>query len=437
MFNYARSDTHFLLYIYDRMRNELIEKSESTEPRENLVDVVLARSKEEALRRYERPFHDSERGSGPLGWYHMICRTPMLFSREQFAVFKAVHQWRDNVARQEDESLHLVMPKYVMLNIAREMPIDMASLLRCSHPISAPTRNRISDLLRIITTAKAAGATGPELKEVSRSWEVAYSSQQVGQGATGSLDPAPKHSVNDESGPPKVQPKNPCIKLERSRFWGDIFGGSAWEVQETRNTLQPESLRLALPLPQLTAEIFEDLKAEAGQHNQSPPSEHQFVKHRAEKEDDVFIIKQVGGSRKRKIADVQEASTQLSENIEKEDEMKISHNDVDEDAAQEKAERKAERKARRKLEAEMRKFEELQEMRKLEELQDTNDGGDGGDQGDFDYANAPSVLHAKRDGNDRAGPAKSFDPYSKSLDAPKGMRKSKKEIAGKSFTFKG
>ena len=159
MFNYARSDTHFLLYIYDNLRNELIEKSDSSQPDGNLIEVVMNNSKEEALQRYERPLYDPQRGLGAMGWYNMLCRTPALFSREQFAVFRAVHQWRDKIARQEDESLHHIMPKHVLYSIAREMPLDMPSLLGCSHPMSNIFQKRKKDLLGVIKNAKMVGAT--------------------------------------------------------------------------------------------------------------------------------------------------------------------------------------------------------------------------------------------------------------------------------------
>ncbi|EEP82014.1 conserved hypothetical protein [Uncinocarpus reesii 1704] len=64
MFDYARSDTHYLLYIYDHLRNELIERST---PGENLIDYVQENSKEEALQRYERPVYDTETGQGAGG----------------------------------------------------------------------------------------------------------------------------------------------------------------------------------------------------------------------------------------------------------------------------------------------------------------------------------------------------------------------------------
>ena len=44
MIKYAREDTHYLLYIYDRMRNELIRREKN----------VLNRSRDICLKKYEK-----------------------------------------------------------------------------------------------------------------------------------------------------------------------------------------------------------------------------------------------------------------------------------------------------------------------------------------------------------------------------------------------
>ena len=44
MVKYAREDTHYLLYIYDRMRNELIRRSDNDT--KNLLNTVIERSTE-------------------------------------------------------------------------------------------------------------------------------------------------------------------------------------------------------------------------------------------------------------------------------------------------------------------------------------------------------------------------------------------------------
>ncbi|KAJ5240130.1 hypothetical protein N7468_004749 [Penicillium chermesinum] len=162
MFDYARSDTHYLLYIFDRLRNALIERST---PEENLIDFVLEGSKREALQRYERPVYDAENGQGQGGWYDVLTRTSGTLTREQFAVFKAVHQWRDEVAREVDEGYQCVFPKYMLFKLAHNMPTDMGTLLRTLSPVTPLTRERAKSLLLVIKEAKAAGATGPEWRD--------------------------------------------------------------------------------------------------------------------------------------------------------------------------------------------------------------------------------------------------------------------------------
>lgn len=437
MFNYARSDTHFLLYVYDHMRNELIDKSRPSQEDGNLIDVVLKKSRDEALQRYERPFYDFKRGTGSNGWYNLLYRNPALFDKQQFAVFRAAHQWRDTVARQEDESLHTVMPKHVLFNIARDMPIDMPSLLRLSHPISATLRSRAGDLLGVIKQAKLDGITGPEMKELMHPQPFTPSSLDTAR-------PTPTPILEDTQ-PPAAETQRiyPC-RTTNSQFWGPTFGSSAWQQPKPTIPVEHETLRLAIPLPQLTAQIFENVKngASATIEVASPgsrgPREHEYVKNRQFRSDDIFIVKELAGPRKRKAADLQDVSlpakpqsgvsSSAIANGEAQNGLRLSVTDEEQqNLAQTKDENKAERKAQRKLEKERRK----QEMQKAKD-QSAHEG----EPGAFDYASAPSVLHAKREHNDRSTSKKPFDPYSKSLDAPKGMRKAHKEIAGRSFTFK-
>ncbi len=447
MFDYARSDTHFLLYIYDHMRNELIERSDLSQPHGNQIDKVLNRSKEEALQRYEHQFYDADHGTGPTGWSPMLSRTAALLDKEQLAVFKAVHQWRDTVARQADESLHHVLPKHALFSIAREMPVDMSSLLRCSHPISIVLRARVGELLTIIHKAKVAGASGPNSKGLMHDQGSTSATERTEATRADTAGSVPVPAGDQGVTPPQAPTGKLPIRINHSRFWGSTMASTARRASQPNLQMQHGSLRLALPLPQLTAQIFDDKSSVAAGLSQVDPSvhaEHQFVKDRKPREDDVFIVKQLGGSRKRKASDLQDTSETAVAGTDSQagtgtghspaDEMEASLNDIEqEQMPREKADRKAQRKAQKKFDKEQR------EQRKREELGQVNGtgGGEGREEIEaFDYANAPSVLHAKRDNNDHTGPKKSFDPYTKSLDAPKGMRKSNKEIAGKSFTFK-
>lgn len=137
MSTYARSDTHFLLYIYDMLRLLLVERSstapvisDETRPLTNVKQVhhglihdVLTRSSRTAVRLYEIEVYDAEGGTGSSGWdtlarkwnkVGLVGSPSQMRGTEvqgsQAAVYKAVHRWREDVAREEDESTRFVLP---------------------------------------------------------------------------------------------------------------------------------------------------------------------------------------------------------------------------------------------------------------------------------------------------------------------------------------
>jgi exosome complex exonuclease RRP6 len=122
MLFYARSDTHFLLYIYDHLRNALLSRPASSPPATSLLHQVLSRSEKTALRTYDREPYDVEEGDGPCGWSTLALkwnRKALVFkefypefrgSEVEGEVYRAVHQWRDSVSREEDESTGYAHP---------------------------------------------------------------------------------------------------------------------------------------------------------------------------------------------------------------------------------------------------------------------------------------------------------------------------------------
>ena len=168
LFDYARSDTHYLLYIYDCMRNDLIQRSDFSRERDegDLIWNVLHKSNETALQRYEHPLYDSELGQGPMGWYKMLFRTHANFTRQQFSVFRALHKWRDDAARDQDDSIHYVMPNHQVFSLAHEMPTSRAELMGIIQPSTQTMRSRADELVSVIVKAKEDGIEGPEMIEV-------------------------------------------------------------------------------------------------------------------------------------------------------------------------------------------------------------------------------------------------------------------------------
>ncbi|CAG8571093.1 7725_t:CDS:2 [Ambispora gerdemannii] len=163
MLNYARADTHYLLYIYDCMRNELLQKSP------NLLQVTLDRSREVSLLKYEKERPDPETGKGNGGWKNDLSKCHRPFDNQQVAVFKALHAWRDTRAREEDESVRYVLPNNMLFELAQQMPIDASGVLSCCNPTPTLVRMHAIDIALLIErTKKEAEVSSNKPMEISK-----------------------------------------------------------------------------------------------------------------------------------------------------------------------------------------------------------------------------------------------------------------------------
>lgn len=415
MFYYARADTHFLLNIYDNMRNELIDRSHPEVPDQNCIESVLQKSKETSLLRYERQIYNAETGKGPGGWYQLLSKAPALFSSEQLAVFKAVHEWRDKIARADDDSTAFVMPNHVIFSIAKLMPMDMVALLAIAHPISYSVKSRSGELLEVVKTSKAQGKLGPSMMDVLRH----DSADAKANLLVGTVKPTPTPLV-------AIVDENHLVK-EQSSFWGNAFGSSIWDAATL--TKPDNDLRLAVPLPQLSSEVYttsSDLADRSIEKTSSLIQDSQPVTPASKDSNEAFVLKR--GSRPQRDA--------LSES-----EDAPSSHDMEVDEFQEldspgKAALLAERQSA-KLSRKNRKKAKRAESKAAEHGAKAA-AQDMADEEPFDYSKAESVLHGKRKSGEQEGPKtkRPFDPYTKSADAPKGMRRVQTEKAGKSYTFK-
>lgn len=150
MMQYARADTHFLLYIYDNLRNALLDRAGGLP---ELVQAVLERSQETALRVYKPEVYDSENGNGTGGWNTLAEKWGRALSGVQLAVFRAVHAWRDALARAEDESTRYVLPNHYLFQLAERPPADMSALLSVFRPVPPLVQAKASGLLEVIRAA--------------------------------------------------------------------------------------------------------------------------------------------------------------------------------------------------------------------------------------------------------------------------------------------
>ncbi|KAI7906905.1 ribonuclease H-like domain-containing protein [Cokeromyces recurvatus] len=160
MLNYARSDTHFLLYIYDCLRNELVNKSTSEDG--NLVRFCLQKSNEVALQKYDKEVYDHLHGLGPNGWKNMLSKWKYAINPQQLAVFKALHSWRDHTAREEDESCRYVLPNHMLMALVERMPTDSSGVIGCCNPCPTLVRMNAQEISYIIQKAKMEALLAPK-----------------------------------------------------------------------------------------------------------------------------------------------------------------------------------------------------------------------------------------------------------------------------------
>ncbi|KAG9948831.1 hypothetical protein KCU85_g4710, partial [Aureobasidium melanogenum] len=429
MFEYARSDTHFLLYIYDNMRNELIEKSDFSVPnheKDKIYDV-LTRSKDTALQRYEHPVYDAAQGLGAGGWYKMLSRTPALLDKQQFAVFRAVHQWRDQVAREQDDSTHYVMANHNIFSLAKEMPTEKAQLFAVAQNTSQTVRLRADELLSVIIKAKEQGENGPDMVSTLKEIEAqqlgvplnetpthfAALKQSQPKQAVVAASPAPQRPVLN-----RVNSSEPSgVRAKVSQFWGGLFGGKSQSEQPPPYS---SNISLSVPLPPLTAEVFASTApltapptpASATPTSATPTSALPTPKDR------IFTLKERG--RKRDSDAMSTGNDSLATNA---DEIDITADETLEAKREAKRQRKEAKKAAKEAAAQHAAEVDLEEE-------------------DFDYAAAPSVLDANKEDprdrkkNKKEPKTKAFNPFIKAMDTMKGMPRGQKERAGKSMTFR-
>lgn len=128
---YARADTHFLLNIYDQMRNALIKKGS--------LNIVLHESRKVARQRFEYYlFRPSERSPSVVTsisdkiepWQVILNKFHLNMTKKSLVM--ALYNWRDSIARRDDESVKYVMPDPVLVAIVGAAPTDSAGVLAAS-----------------------------------------------------------------------------------------------------------------------------------------------------------------------------------------------------------------------------------------------------------------------------------------------------------------
>uniref|UniRef100_A0A803MVA2 HRDC domain-containing protein n=1 Tax=Chenopodium quinoa TaxID=63459 RepID=A0A803MVA2_CHEQI len=126
MIKYAREDTHYLLYIHDVMKTTILSKY----GQDSLADVCRL-SHNISVRLYEKEVFNKD-----VSYLYLYGLSEADLDGKQLAVACALYEWRDNVAREEDESTGYVLPNKVLLEIAKKLPNneeDLMRIVKCKH----------------------------------------------------------------------------------------------------------------------------------------------------------------------------------------------------------------------------------------------------------------------------------------------------------------
>lgn len=131
MLRYAREDTHYLLYIYDLMRMKLSSMPRESEESDLPLVEVYKRSYDICMHLYEKELLTES------SYLYVYGLQGSGFNAQQLAVAAGLFEWRDVVARAEDESTGYILPNKTLLEIAKQMPVTvnkLRRLLKAKHP---------------------------------------------------------------------------------------------------------------------------------------------------------------------------------------------------------------------------------------------------------------------------------------------------------------
>ncbi|KAK3565668.1 hypothetical protein QTP86_014057, partial [Hemibagrus guttatus] len=145
MIEYAQADTHYLLYVYDRLRADLFDVANGQPA---LVQLVWSKSKDLCLKKYLKPIFTEE------SYMELYKRQKKRFNSQQLTAFRLMYAWRDKLAREEDESTGYILPNHMMVKIAEELPKEPQGIIACCNPTPPLVRQQINELHQLIKQAR-------------------------------------------------------------------------------------------------------------------------------------------------------------------------------------------------------------------------------------------------------------------------------------------
>ncbi|KAL6228516.1 hypothetical protein ACLB2K_002465 [Fragaria x ananassa] len=144
MVRYAREDTHYLLYIYDLMRAKLSSLPKESENSDAPLVEVYRRSYDICMHLYEKEVFTEN------SYLHIYGLQGACFNSQQLAIVSGLCEWRDVVARTEDESTGYILPNKTLLELAKQMPDTTNKLRRLVKSKHAYIEQHLASVVSVI-----------------------------------------------------------------------------------------------------------------------------------------------------------------------------------------------------------------------------------------------------------------------------------------------
>ncbi|XP_050360951.1 exosome component 10 isoform X2 [Nymphalis io] len=142
---YARLDTHYLLYIWRRMKGDLLDAGGGAY---NRLLSVFEVSRHLCGHTYNKEvLHENSH-------MNIYTRSKKSFNSRQMAALRMLYRWRDANAREMDESTNYLLPNHMMLTLAETLPKEMQGLSACCHPMSPFLKQNLVTVHRMLLSCR-------------------------------------------------------------------------------------------------------------------------------------------------------------------------------------------------------------------------------------------------------------------------------------------
>jgi ribonuclease D len=140
--NYARGDTHYLLYCYEHLRNDLLDKAAE----HDLLKNVYTQSTLLCRKTYQQPRFSE------TGYLKLISKKNP--TNQQTYALQELWKWRDATAREVDESPDYILPDHMLMQIAEVLPREANGIISCCSPVPVYLKRDLSIIHKIMNHAR-------------------------------------------------------------------------------------------------------------------------------------------------------------------------------------------------------------------------------------------------------------------------------------------